>query len=131
MDYLQIKFVHMGAVTLSGLGFLIRAVASLQGAAWVKTRVAKTVPHVVDTMLLVTALTMLWQTDFALANLPWLQVKIVGLLAYILLGMVTLRPRYALSTRVGAFVAAVLTFSWMVSVAVTKDALGYLAWLFG
>jgi len=131
MDYLQIKFVHMGAVTLSGLGFLIRAVASLQGAAWVKTRVAKTVPHVVDTMLLVRALTMLWQTDFALANLPWLQVKIVGLLAYILLGMVTLRPRYALSTRVGAFVAAVLTFSWMVSVAVTKDALGYLAWLFG
>jgi len=131
MDYLQIKFIHLSAVVLSGLGFFVRGVASLQGAAWVKTRVAKTVPHVVDTVLLLTALTMLWQTGFALASLPWLQVKIIGLLAYILLGMVALRPRYALSTRLAAFVAAVLTFSWMVSVAVTKDARGYLAWLLG
>jgi len=127
MDYSQVKWIHLSAVTLSALGFLVRGLASLRGAAWVNGRGAKTLPHIVDTVLLLSALTMLWQTNWVLISLPWLQVKLVGLLLYIALGMVALQPRFAKSVRVAAYVAALLTISWMMSVAVTKDAWGYLA----
>ena len=55
--------------------------------------------------------------------------KIVGLLAYIGLGMLALKPGRPLALRGGAFVAALATFSWIVSVALSKNPLGWLAGL--
>ena len=48
MDYALIKTVHQGAVALSVAGFFARGAAALAGAAWVRSRAARTLPHVVD-----------------------------------------------------------------------------------
>ena len=56
---------------------------------------------------------------------PWLLAKIMGLLLYIGLGMVALRPGQPLTRRVLAWLAALATFAWIVSVAMTKSPLGF------
>ncbi|HJV60068.1 MAG TPA: SirB2 family protein, partial [Albitalea sp.] len=117
------------AVTLSFAGFLTRGAASLAGASWVSSRAAKTLPHVIDTVLLASAIVLAWMLRLNPATTPWLLAKIIGLLVYIALGMVALKPSRPAPVRAAAWVAALLTFGYIVSVAITKTPLGVLSLL--
>ncbi|MES2951756.1 MAG: SirB2 family protein [Pseudomonadota bacterium] len=125
MDYYSIKTLHQTAVALSLLGFLARGVAGLAGAAWVRGRAARSVPHVVDTVLLLSAITLAWQLGLNPLVTPWLLAKIIGLLVYIALGVVALRPSFPLRVRSLAWVLALTSFGYIASVAITKDAAGF------
>jgi uncharacterized membrane protein SirB2 len=127
MDYSTVKVIHQSAVALSLAGFFARGLGALRGAAWVRGRLAKTVPHVVDSVLLLSALTLAWLLRLTPAAAPWLLAKILGLLLYIALGMVALKPDRSVRARGAAWVAALATFGWIVSVAITKNPLGFLA----
>ena len=127
MDYGTLKTVHQIAVALSGAGFFARGLASLLGAAWVRSRLARTLPHIVDTVLLGSALLLAWMLRLTPGSAPWLTAKIVGLLVYIGLGIVALRPGRAPAVRGVAWVAALATFAWIVTVSVTKNPLGAFA----
>jgi uncharacterized membrane protein SirB2 len=125
MDYLLIKTVHQTAVALSVAGFFARGVGALGGAVWVRGRLAKTLPHLIDSVLLLSALTLAWMLRLTPGSAPWLLAKIIGLLLYIGLGVVALRPGRPRAVRASAWVAALLTFGWIVSVALTKNPLGF------
>jgi len=60
MDYNDVKLVHMSAVAISFAGFFARGVGMLGDAAWIRHRLAKTLPHVVDTVLIVSAIWLAW-----------------------------------------------------------------------
>jgi uncharacterized membrane protein SirB2 len=126
MDYFTIKAAHQAAVALSVTGFFARGLGSLLGARWVSGRMAKTLPHIVDTLLLASALTLAWMLRLSPTQAPWLLAKIIGLLLYIALGMVALKPGRPAPVRAAAWIAALATFAWIVSVAITKDARGFL-----
>ncbi len=127
MDYLLLKTIHQTAVVLSVAGFFARGLASLQGARWVRGRLARTLPHVIDSVLLASALTLAWQLRLTPFAAPWLMAKIAGLLVYIGLGVVALRAGPPVALRAIAWVGALATFGWIVSVAITKNPLGVLA----
>ena len=127
MDYAAWKLLHQGAVALSITGFVARGLGSFTQAAWVRQRVARTAPHVVDTLLLLSALVMAWTLRLTPGNAPWLTAKIAGLLLYIGLGLLALRPGRPLPLRIAAWAAALAVFGWIVSVAITKQPLGLLA----
>jgi uncharacterized membrane protein SirB2 len=127
MDYFLVKTIHQAAVALSLTGFLARGAAGLAGAEWVRSRLAKTLPHLIDSVLLLSALTLAWMLRLTPGNAPWLLAKVIGLLIYIGLGVVALRPTFKTPVRAGAWVAALATAAWIVSVAVTKEPLGFLA----
>jgi uncharacterized membrane protein SirB2 len=131
MDYLLLKHVHMGAVSLSFAGFFVRGAGALRGAAWVRGRAAKTIPHVVDTVLLASAIALAWMLRLSPFAAPWLAAKIVGLVVYIGLGMVALKPGRPAGVRAAAWVAAMLVFGWIVSVAITKSPAGVFGLLAG
>ena len=128
MDYGVLKLIHQSAVTISFFGFCARGIGMLNDAGWLAHRATKTLPHVVDTVLIVSAIWLAWMLRLSPASTPWIAAKIVGLLVYIALGMVALRFGRAKSVRAGAFVAALVTFAYIVSVALTKDPRGFLAW---
>jgi uncharacterized membrane protein SirB2 len=130
LDYATVKFVHQGAVVLSLAGFCVRGAAALAGAAWVRGRAARTLPHVVDTVLLLSALVLAWMLRLTPGHAPWLLAKIAGLIVYIGLGMVALRPGRPPPVRLAAWLLALLTAGWIVSVAVTKNPWGLLAAVF-
>jgi len=125
MDYLLLKSIHITAVALSLVGFLARGLGMLIGAQWVRSRTAKTAPHVIDTLLLLSAVGMLVMLHLNPLTVPWLAAKLAGLLVYIALGSVALRPSSAsMPTRAASGFAALLVFGWIVSVAITKQPLG-------
>ena len=124
IDYVSIKLLHQSAVVLSVLGFVVRGIATIRGARWTQGRLAKTLPHMVDTVLLLSAVTLTAMLHLNPATAPWLLAKILGLLLYIGLGMVALRPRYGLKIRSLAFVLALVVLTWIASVAVLKNPCG-------
>ena len=125
MDYGTVKSIHQSAVALSFVGFLARGAASLSGASWVQGRAARTLPHVVDTVLLVSALALVWMLRLNPLATPWLTAKIIALLIYIALGVIALRPRLPRRVRLTAGLAALASFSYIIAVALTKSPLGY------
>jgi uncharacterized membrane protein SirB2 len=130
LDYATVKLVHQGAVALSLTGFLFRGAASLAGAAWVHCKAAQALPHVVDTVLLLSALALAWLLRLTPGNAPWLLAKVVGLILYVGLGVVALRPGRPQAVRATAWGLALVVAGWIVSVAITKSPLGVLAMLF-
>jgi uncharacterized membrane protein SirB2 len=127
MDYATIKLLHQSAVTLSGLGFFARGIGSLSGASWTQSRLAKRLPHMVDTVLLLSAVTLAAMLRLNPAHAPWLMAKILGLLLYIGLGMVALRPRFEWKTRTTAWILALVVLGWIASVAVLKNPWGFIS----
>lgn len=127
MDYLTIRTIHESAVALSITGFFLRGAAGLAGATWVRGRAARTVPHVVDTVLLASAVALAWMLGITPLSAPWLTAKVAGLVAYIVLGVVALRPSNPKGARAAAWIAALATAGWIVSVAITKNPAGFLA----
>jgi uncharacterized membrane protein SirB2 len=129
MDYTTVKFIHQSAVVVSFAGFFARGIGALREAAWVRGRAARRLPHLVDTVLLASAIALAWMLRLSPLDAPWLLAKIIGLLLYIGLGMLALKPLRPAPLRVTAFVAALVTFAYIVSVAVSKDPAGLLAWI--
>jgi uncharacterized membrane protein SirB2 len=127
MDYATLKLIHQAAVALSLAGFCARGAASLAGATWVASRPARTLPHIVDTVLLASAIGLAWMLQLNPLQAPWLLAKIVGLFIYIGLGMVALRPALPTRVRLVAWLGALGTVAWIVSVAITKQPAGLFA----
>lgn len=125
MDYATIKLIHQCAVVLSISGFAARWLGVLAGAAWVRGRVARSLPHVVDTVLLTSAVALAWTIGLNPLSVPWLTAKIVALLVYIGLGKLALRPASSRATCIAAGTLALLTVAYIVSVALTKQATGF------
>lgn len=126
MDYLPLKHLHMSLVGLSVAGFTLRGLAAMAGARWVRARAVRIVPHVVDTLLLATGLWLVFTLGTGMAAAPWFSAKMIGLVAYVLLGVVALRPGTGRGLRVVAWVAALAIVGWMWSVARTKNPAGFL-----
>ncbi|MGD9833982.1 MAG: SirB2 family protein [Piscinibacter sp.] len=127
MDYAALKLIHQGAVAISITGFFARGAGALADAGWARSRTARTLPHVVDTVLLATAIALAWMLRLNPLDTPWLAAKIVGLLAYISLGMVALKPGRPVAVRAAAWIAALLCFAQIVATAISKNPLGLLA----
>lgn len=126
MDYASVKLIHQAAVLLSIGGFFARGLGALAGAAWTQGRVARRLPHVVDTVLLASAVALAWQLRLNPFTTPWLAAKIGGLLLYIGLGMAALKPRLPRPVRAACWGGALATVGWIVTVAVTKHPAGWL-----
>lgn len=119
MSYLALKHLHVGCVVLSGLGFLLRGIWMWRAVPWRQHRLVRTLPHLVDSVLLGSALALAWQSQqFPLVD-AWLTAKLGGLIAYVGLGAVALRGRTAARRRL-AFALALLAFAYIVSVALTR-----------
>jgi len=110
-------------VVLTIISFTIRSIWMMRESPLLETRAARTLPHVIDTLLLVSAVfaaAILGQYPFINA---WLTAKVLGLLAYILLGAVALTYGPTRGIRISACVGAVVSFIFVVYVALTKNPL--------
>lgn len=123
----MLKTLHVATVTISlalftGRGFWFYILGKQQTSRWLKI-----VPHVNDTVLLVTGISLsihIQQYPFVYG---WLTAKLACLVIYIVLGMLAMK--WYKGTRAGLFswIAAILVFLYMISVALSKSLLP-LAW---
>jgi uncharacterized membrane protein SirB2 len=123
----MLKWLHVGCVIATGSGFLARGALMLTGSPLLDARIVRVAPHVIDTALLASAVAMAVLAHLSPLAHPWLLAKIVALLAYIVLGAIALRRARTRALRIVAFAGAVLTFAYIVGVALTRDPLSWLA----
>lgn len=121
--YETLKGLHVGLAMISVTGFVVRWIAAEQGAGWMQARWVRIVPHLVDTLLLLSGAAMAVHWGSASWQ-GWLGVKILALIAYILCGSVALKNSRPAGVRRLAFAAALLAVGWIVSIALSKSAWG-------
>ena len=123
--YLVAKSIHVGCVIVSLAGFAARGLLMLAGSPWLTVRFVRVAPHVVDSLLLASALWLAWRLGQYPFVDAWLTAKVLGLLAYIGFGTLALRRGRTRAVRVAALAAAL----YVVAVALTRDVRGPLVWL--
>jgi uncharacterized membrane protein SirB2 len=121
VDYSTIKIVHVTFVVASYLLFTLRGWWMLRGSEMLAERWVRIVPHVVDTVLLASAVTLAVLIRQYPFEAPWITAKVTGLVAYIGLGTIALKRGRTLRVRFAALIAAQAIFFYIVAVAVTKN----------
>lgn len=86
-----IKLIHVCCALLTGLSFFVRGIWMLQASPWFQARITKTIPHLIDTILLLSGLWMAVHWQLNPIQHPWLLAKLLALLLYIGLGMMAFR----------------------------------------
>ena len=125
--YTLLYYVHVIAVCLSGSFFLVRGIWMLTDSDLLNARWVRISPHIIDTVLLAAAIGLAVIVQQYPVTHDWLTVKLVALIAYIGLGVFALRRGRTKAIRAVFLVLALLTFAFMVSVALTHEPLGILA----
>lgn len=123
--FLPLRSVHMTCAALSILGFFIRWIWMLRDSPMLHKRAVKVVPHIVDTLLLLSAITLVGIIGFG-PNAAWLSAKIAGLVVYIVLGTFALKRGRTKGARAVFGVLAIIVFAFIASVARTHNPLGFL-----
>lgn len=120
--YVALKTLHVAAVALSIALFVFRAGLRAADSGLLGTRWLRIAPHVVDTVLLASAVLLtLVLHQYPFVN-DWLTAKLVALVAYIVLGSVALRRGRTPAIRAVALVAALLTVGYILGTALHHDA---------
>lgn len=123
-SYLIFKHLHLTMVVLSGLFFVLRGGWLLQSSPQLQAKWVKITPHVVDTLLLLSAIAMLVVAQ----QFPvWVHVKLTLLIVYIGLGMMAFKKAKTAVQKVSFLVAALLVYMFIISVALAKSPLGVFA----
>lgn len=130
MSYILIKNLHIGLAVLSIGGFMLRFAWKQTRSALFQHKLTRILPHVVDTLFLTAGICLsVFITQYPF-HAAWLTAKVLGLLAYIMLGSLALKRAGTRASQYLAFAGALLCFTWIASVARSKNAWGFFAgWL--
>ena len=125
MDYFAFKWVHVGAAATTYTLFFLRGIWMIADSPLLRERWVRIVPHLVDTVLLASAIAMavmIRQYPFVSG---WVSAKVIALVIYILLGTVALKRGRTKGQRVAAWFAAQGVFFYIVAVAYTRNPLPF------
>lgn len=126
MSFILLKHIHVTCAVISFALFFLRGIWSFNNSPIMRQRWIKVVPHVVDTLLLASALAL----AFIIRQYPfvdtWLTAKVIGLLLYIGLGLVALKYGKSKTARVSAWLAALAVFVYIALVAAKHNPLPFI-----
>lgn len=118
---LALKDIHIFCAYTAGIGIVIRGVLVIAQNTFGKHRITKILPHVIDTVLLLSGLVMAYQLSYIPSEQPWLLAKLIALGFYILFGLILMRWAKTTYTRVFSLIAVMSTFVYIVGAAHTKS----------
>lgn len=119
--YFTIRSVHIFAISLSIALFAVRGGLMLARSDLLQRWWLRYPPHMIDTVLLTSALmltTIIQQYPFVNG---WLTAKVLGLVAYVVLGSIALRRGRTYRVRACALAGALASAAYIVSTALHHD----------
>ena len=128
--YPLLKPVHIALVSASGALFAARGAAVLAGRGWPMRPVWRHTSVAIDVCLMAAGIGLWTMLSLHPAQQPWLGVKLVLLLVYIVLGSLALKRAPGRRARFVCYVAALAVYGGMVSIARSHHPLGALTALF-
>ena len=122
-SYIIFKNIHIVTAFISIGGFFIRGILMMQSSSILHHRWVKIVPHINDTILLLSAVALVFITAQYPGPVTWINVKIIALVLYIVLGTIALNRGKTMQIRVITWCLALLTFAYIILVAFSKSVL--------
>ncbi|WP_438951910.1 SirB2 family protein [Porticoccus sp.] len=119
--YLILKNTHVALALLNITLFVVRAVWSVNASPQLQQTWARIVPHIIDTLLLASAVyLMIASQQYPFAD-NWLTAKLVALLVYIGLGTCAIKRGRTAGSRLLFSLMSVTVFCYIFAVAVTHS----------
>ena len=123
-DLAFVRLVHITCAGLSIMGFVVRGVLGILAGIDYRRGIWRWLPHANDTVLFAAAIVLAVATGQAPWERPWLGIKLVAVLAYIVAGKLALDPRLERSMRLLAFAAGLVCFALVVWIALNRGRFG-------
>ncbi len=120
----MLKTVHLLFILLSLSGFIGRVILSEIKPELLEQKAIKIAPHIINSFLIVSGISLVFQGDWLSSDFGWIIAKIVALLAYVGLGILVLKLKG--QNKWLAFAGALLCLAYIGVVAVTKQAFFFL-----
>ncbi|MCZ7654678.1 MAG: SirB2 family protein [Rhodocyclaceae bacterium] len=125
--YLLLKHLHVTCVVISITGFFLRGIWMLRDSPLLDRLWVRVVPHVERHAAAAGRGRTVHRAAAISLRAGWVTAKVLGLLGYIGFGLFALRRGRSKAVRAGFWLAALASFAYIVSVALTKNPWGYLA----
>ncbi|MGL4600723.1 MAG: SirB2 family protein [Plesiomonas sp.] len=125
--YIFLKHLHMTTLAISVSLLVLRFIWSLCGTKVMQQRWVKIVPHINDTLVLLSGVSLMVITGFYpfTPHTLWMTEKLLGVVIYILLGFVALKESKNKVIRFFALLGA-LGWIWLIAqMAITKTPLWF------
>ncbi len=124
---LLLKHLHVTCAVLSISGFLVRGAWMMRESPWLQKKWVRVAPHIIDTILLGSAIVLAMQIQQYPLVHNWLTAKVLALIAYIVVGAIGLKYGRTKKIRITAWLGAIAIFLYIVLVAVTRQVLPFVA----
>lgn len=123
-SYLFLKTLHISTVVLSITFFCIRIYWLLTQPKALESRLIKRLPHVIDSILLLSAFAMLYVGNISIgSDNPWIITKIIAISLYIALGLYIFRIAKNKTKIYIALCFVMLIYYYIIQTAITKNAI--------
>ncbi|WP_245756638.1 SirB2 family protein [Amphritea atlantica] len=114
---MALKHTHITFAALSILFFTLRGYWMLSTPEKLQQRWVRITPHIIDTLLLISAIALTITISQYPFTHSWLTAKLIALIAYIVLGTIALKRGKTKGIRTLAFVLALTCAAYIVWVA--------------
>jgi uncharacterized membrane protein SirB2 len=119
-SYLFIKHLHVSLAVLTLLSFSLRGYWMARQSELLQKKLTRILPHVVDTLLLISAFTLVVMSGQYPFVVGWLTLKLLLLLVYIVLGTFALKRGKTRRQRGYFLLASLATLLTIFALALTK-----------
>lgn len=124
--YPYIKAAHIALVLASGVLFALRGALVLAGQGWAMAQPLRLLSYSIDTLLLSAGVALWAVLSLNPISHPWLGVKLLLLVLYIVLGSLALKRARTPGMRRASYAGALVVVLFMASVALSHHPLGRL-----
>jgi len=125
--YALLKILHLCMAVLTISGFIVRGAWMLSGSVNLDRKLVRILPHIIDTVFLLSGIALIVLLQLPIIDSPWLIAKLTALIVYIMLGTIALRRGKTMRVKAIAFILALLTFTYIVGVALSKSVWSWMA----
>lgn len=119
--HLWFKHLHLTCISLSGCFFILRVIWQQRHSPRLQQRWVKILPHVIDTLLLLSGILLAINLQQYPLITAWLTAKLLALLVYIVLGSIALKRGKTAKIRLMAALGAVTVFTYIIAVALSRS----------
>jgi uncharacterized membrane protein SirB2 len=119
--YIILKHLHLSCIALSIALFVTRFYWRKQNVSMLQKKWVKILPHMIDTVLLVSAIGLAIIASINPFEQHWLAAKILALLAYIVAGTFAIKRAESANAQNISFALALACFVYILMVAISKQ----------
>ena len=122
--YTAVKHIHLTCIALSVLLFIMRFIWTMTQSSMLQKKWVKITPHIVDTLLILSAATLCVLISQYPFVTPWVTEKLVGLFMYVFMVALALKMARTNFMRVIGFIGALSWIAFTALVAISKQQIG-------